>query len=67
MDEAEGTEAYVIGQPTVFEMTVVDENTLALAGSDPEGPRAVMRFLDPDERGRFRLMYSGGRLSRRIR
>jgi hypothetical protein len=64
--EAQGTEAYVIGQPTEFEMVPVSANTLALASADPSGPRALWTFLEPDAAGRFRLMYANGRLARRI-
>lgn len=63
IEEAQGTDAYVIGQPTRFEMTPVGRNTLRV-GSESTGP--VWTFLDPDEQGRFRLAYASGRLSRRI-
>lgn len=64
--EAQGTEAYMIGQPTVFEMVPVSSNTLALASADPAGPRALWTFLEPGPDGRFGLMYASGRLARRI-
>jgi hypothetical protein len=66
LSEAQGTEAYIIGQPTVFEMVPVSANALALASADPAGPRALWTFLEPDAAGRFRLMYANGRLARRI-
>ncbi|MEZ4584877.1 MAG: serine hydrolase domain-containing protein [Gemmatimonadales bacterium] len=66
LSEAPGTEAYVIGAPTVFEMVPVNDHALALASADPSGPRALWTFLEPDRTGRFGLMYANGRLARRI-
>ena len=62
--EAEGTAAYVIGQPTTFHVEPVNERTLRTV--DSGGPGGAWTFLEPDLSGRYQLMYSGGRLSRRI-
>lgn len=64
--EAPGTEAYVIGRPVRFAMRPSDRNKL-VSSAAPAGSRPVpWVFLDPDQQGRFRLLYAGGRLSRRI-
>jgi CubicO group peptidase (beta-lactamase class C family) len=64
--EAPGTEAYVIGRPVRFPMRPSAPNALVSA-SAPAGSRPVpWVFLEPDQTGRFGLMYSGGRLSRRV-
>ena len=65
-EEAPGTEAYVIGRPVTFRMVASSPTTLIPANA-PAGSRPpAWTFLDPDPAGRFRLMYAGGRLSRRI-
>jgi hypothetical protein len=66
MEEAQGTEAYMIGQPTRFEMVPAAPNALRLASADAATPGPLWTFLDPDQQGRFRLLYAGGRLSRRV-
>ncbi|MEO8451989.1 MAG: hypothetical protein ABI647_19515, partial [Gemmatimonadota bacterium] len=63
--EAEGTEAYGMGEPTVYNVVATSPTTLEqVTGTGKRG--AVWRFIDPDQSGRFRLMLSGTRLSRRI-
>ena len=64
--EAEGTEAYGIGQTTVVEVTPVDQHTLVPAGTIAESRGTRWMFLDPDAQDKFRLMYAGTRLARRI-
>jgi CubicO group peptidase (beta-lactamase class C family) len=64
--EAPGTEAYVIGRPVRFPMRPSAPNALVPAASPPGSRPTPWIFLEPDARGRFGLMYSGGRLSRRI-
>ncbi|MBM4185920.1 MAG: beta-lactamase family protein [Gemmatimonadetes bacterium] len=65
-EEAPGTEAYVIGRQVEFPMRPATPNALVSAAA-PAGSRAgAWTFLEPDERGRYRLVYAGGRLARRI-
>lgn len=65
-EEAPGTEAYVIGAPARFPMRASAPNALVPASAEPANRPTPWVFLDPDEQGRYRLMYAGGRLSRRI-
>jgi CubicO group peptidase (beta-lactamase class C family) len=65
-EEAPGTEAYVIGRPIRLAMRASAPNRLVSAAAPPESRPPAWHFLEPDARGRFRLLYSGGRLSRRV-
>jgi len=64
-EESQWSEAYLTGQPRVFE--VVETGATELISVDPVllGQRATFGFLEPAADGRFSLVYSAGRLSRR--
>jgi CubicO group peptidase (beta-lactamase class C family) len=64
--EAEGTEAFGSGGVTVTEVVPLTASALGRPGSTALSRSSGLMFLDPDERGRYRLMYEGGRLARRI-
>lgn len=65
-EEAPGTAAYMIGRPVEFPMRPSAPNALVAAAASPTSRPVPWTFLDPDERGRFRLMYAGARLARRL-
>src|SRR5262249_35626078 len=64
--EAEGTEAYGDGGVSTTEVVPLTASALGSAGTRALTRSSGWMFLDPDERGRFRLVYQGGRLSKRI-
>lgn len=64
--EAPGTEAYMIGRPVRFPMRPSAPNALVPAAAPPGSRPTPWIFLEPDNRGKFGLMYAGTRLSRRI-
>ena len=64
--EAEGTEAYGLGGVSAIDVVPVAPNALGVPGTAALSRSTGWVFLDPDEKGRFRLLYEGGRLSRRI-
>lgn len=65
-EEYQGASAYGIGQPVRFEMRPTSPTTLVLRAADPSTRPTPWTFLEPDQSGRFQLMYSGGRLARRV-
>jgi len=64
-EESEWSEAYLTGQPRSFE--VVPSGPTELISREPVllGMPATYAFLEPASDGRFQLLYSAGRLSRR--
>jgi CubicO group peptidase (beta-lactamase class C family) len=64
--EAEGTEAYGGGGVSTTEVVPLTASALGRAGTTALSRSSGWMFLEPDERGRFRLVYQGGRLSKRI-
>ncbi len=64
--EAPGTEAYVIGRPVKFGMRPSARNALVSSAVPLSSRSPSWIFLDPDPQGKYRYMYAGGRLSRRI-
>jgi len=64
-EEFQGSDAYLEGQQLVFE--VIPSGPSALVSVEPVllGQRATFDFLEPEPGGRYRLLYSAGRLSRR--
>ena len=65
-EDAPGTEAYMIGRLVQFPMRALAPNALVSATAAPGSRPVPYTFLDPDERGRYRLLYASGRLSKRI-
>jgi CubicO group peptidase (beta-lactamase class C family) len=64
--EAPGTEAYVIGRVAKFGLRPSARNALVSSAVPLSSRPTPWTFLDPDPQGRFRYMYVGGRLARRI-
>lgn len=64
-EESAWSEAYLTGQQRLFE--VVETGETGLVSLDPVllGQVATFGFLEPRSDGRFELLYSAGRLSRR--
>jgi CubicO group peptidase (beta-lactamase class C family) len=64
--EAEGTEAYGAGPAEPIEVVPVAPDGLGLPGTTRLDRSQGWIFLEPGPDGRFRYVYSGGRMARRI-
>jgi CubicO group peptidase (beta-lactamase class C family) len=64
--EAEGTEAYGVGRPVPIEVVPIAGDGVGLPGSTKLDRAHGWIFLEPGADGRYRYVYTGGRLARRL-
>jgi CubicO group peptidase (beta-lactamase class C family) len=64
-EESQWSEAYLVGQPRRFAVVAISDRELQSVEPVLFGQPATFSFLEPAADGRYDLVYSAGRLSRR--